>query len=640
MKIFTSFFAALLIATALLFSATNIVLADSPAIFLVNDTGDDSDAIPGDGVCETASGVCTLRAALEESNALDGADIINLDLPNGSSISATADELLISDSVTINGPEDWYLHVNTGFNFHRVLRISPLDANAVIHITKLRIAGAVLPVGDGAGILIEGGTVYADDIQVQSNLTQNDNGGGIAITGGTLHLDHGFIANNTAENHGGGIYSTEDATVVISNTFFTENRATRGGGIDNDGQLTITDSDFIKNEAESRGGGIANDRGKVTLTGSTLKENLALTGGGIANMFGAAYVIRTTFDGNQVLGVAGALYNDYKLVISSSVIKNNKAGFGGGISNDGMLHLTHTRIEHNQSIGPGGGIYNATGDELIIEHSTFYENQAGGSVPADESGGAIYINKGNVTINNSTISGNSAVDQGGAIKQQGGILTINHSTIAFNGAAAGSGIYLADSGEMHIRNSINTNKGAGGDCHIHPANLAGFIAVDANLDSDGSCPSFTHQGQDPLLDNLQDNGGVTPTHALDANSPAVDAAALDGCMAVENVDQRGYVRIHSGESACDLGAYEVGGTEPPADEENPQEPPVDEEPVEDEPVEDEPVEEEPVDEEPVDEEPVDEEPVDEEPVDEDQDGEAPEEGDQVSATLYLPTIEK
>ena len=37
--------------------------------FTVNDNGDASDAVPGDGVCATTTGVCTLRAAVEESSA-------------------------------------------------------------------------------------------------------------------------------------------------------------------------------------------------------------------------------------------------------------------------------------------------------------------------------------------------------------------------------------------------------------------------------------------------------------------------------------------------------------------------------------------------------------------------------------------
>ena len=48
------------------------------AVFTVNNSADVVDANPGNGVCETApgNGVCTLRAAIQEANALAGDDTI------------------------------------------------------------------------------------------------------------------------------------------------------------------------------------------------------------------------------------------------------------------------------------------------------------------------------------------------------------------------------------------------------------------------------------------------------------------------------------------------------------------------------------------------------------------------------------
>ena len=50
------------------------------AVFTVNSSFDVSDVNPGNGVCEAAAGnnTCTLRAAIEEANALPGADQIIL----------------------------------------------------------------------------------------------------------------------------------------------------------------------------------------------------------------------------------------------------------------------------------------------------------------------------------------------------------------------------------------------------------------------------------------------------------------------------------------------------------------------------------------------------------------------------------
>src|SRR5215213_5595158 len=45
--------------------------------FIVNTLGDTPDATPGDGSCVDVSGFCTLRAAIQEANALAGDDAIS-----------------------------------------------------------------------------------------------------------------------------------------------------------------------------------------------------------------------------------------------------------------------------------------------------------------------------------------------------------------------------------------------------------------------------------------------------------------------------------------------------------------------------------------------------------------------------------
>jgi CSLREA domain-containing protein len=80
------------------------------ATFAVNSTADAVDALPGNGVCATAGGVCTLRAAIQETRALGGAHVITLPAGiyvftiagRGEINNATGDLNLIAD-LTING---------------------------------------------------------------------------------------------------------------------------------------------------------------------------------------------------------------------------------------------------------------------------------------------------------------------------------------------------------------------------------------------------------------------------------------------------------------------------------------------------------------------------------------------------------
>src|SRR5688572_11501734 len=75
-------FAGFLVGLALLLigalSGTGVAAA-SAATLTVDDTSDRVDANPGDGTCRASGGTtCTLRAAVQESNALSGIDTISV----------------------------------------------------------------------------------------------------------------------------------------------------------------------------------------------------------------------------------------------------------------------------------------------------------------------------------------------------------------------------------------------------------------------------------------------------------------------------------------------------------------------------------------------------------------------------------
>src|SRR5262245_23148281 len=80
--------------------------------FNVNTTADAVDAAPGDGVCETASGnqQCTLRAAIQESNALAGTDTVaiaagtyTLSIAGADEDASATGDLDVTESVDIKG---------------------------------------------------------------------------------------------------------------------------------------------------------------------------------------------------------------------------------------------------------------------------------------------------------------------------------------------------------------------------------------------------------------------------------------------------------------------------------------------------------------------------------------------------------
>jgi len=268
--------------------------------------------------------------------------------------------------------------------------------------------------------------------------------------------------------------------------------------------------------------------------------------------------------------VAPAIYTenltiDFSLKIlgagpGATIIDGGAAGTVVTISNTGA-HVTLSKLTIRNGIGRstvGGGINN--GGTLTINDSTISGNTDVGNKEHAGSGGGIF-NGGTLTISNSTLSGNAAEPLGG---RGGGIsnvgrLTMSNSTLSGNTAQFGGGIYNYP-GATVLQNSIVANSPYGGNC-----SGSGTMTSDGyNLSSDGSC-NFNSTGDlnntDPKLGPLQNNGGPTQTQALLPGSPAIDAGNPSGCTDGQGhllkSDQRGYPRPDKEDTGgCDMGAYE------------------------------------------------------------------------------------
>jgi hypothetical protein len=136
-------------------------------------------------------------------------------------------------------------------------------------------------------------------------------------------------------------------------------------------------------------------------------------------------------------------------------------------------------------------------------------------------------------------------------------MTLNNSTLSGNsGSPSGGGIY--NDGTATLQNTIVANSTSGGNC-------SGAITSNGyNLSSDSTCNlsgAGDLNGIDPQLGPLQNNGGPTETMALLAGSPATDAGNPSGCTSdhgrLLKTDQRGQPRPDKTDTGgCDMGAYE------------------------------------------------------------------------------------
>jgi hypothetical protein len=225
------------------------------------------------------------------------------------------------------------------------------------------------------------------------------------------------------------------------------------------------------------------------------------------------------------------------------------------VASGGSLTLQEITLG-NGSATYGGAIYNRGAVQVI--DSTIVGNKA-------TQGGAIYVRRGSLELFNSTISDNQAGDQGGGIRGREGALALIGSTVSRNRAGGGGGISVASRATMSLRNSIVAGNLSGGDCALERASSA--TSEGYNVDGDGTCGLDRRLDDrpnvDPGLGPLAGYGGATPTHALYANSPAVDIIprGVNGCgVAPLDADQRGQRRPADGNgdgaSACDVGAFE------------------------------------------------------------------------------------
>lgn len=88
-----------------LVASVSIAATAHAATFVVDSTSDQSDGVPGNGVCLTIVNTCTLRAAIEEANAFAGADIVNFNIVGaGVQTIAPASVLpAITETIVIDG---------------------------------------------------------------------------------------------------------------------------------------------------------------------------------------------------------------------------------------------------------------------------------------------------------------------------------------------------------------------------------------------------------------------------------------------------------------------------------------------------------------------------------------------------------
>jgi len=389
------------------------------------------------------------------------------------------------------------------------------------NLAAVRGGGLSMDVGAGSAVLIS-------DVQIQGN---------------SKRFPQSITATTFA---GGGIYIVNSGgTVAINDSVVSDNISDgAGGGISFSGPLNVQRSTIARNSAVGAGGGIhlrTSAGGGLSLFDSKVTDNEAIAGGGVA-LFGSSAAVN---------------------VIERSEIARNSAerrsgtaanGVGGGIYfEQGSLRLSHSTVLHNSADVDGGGLATipaASGfrPSIFIDGSTVVSNFAarnGGGLSLTSSTGML------TNIVHSTIAHNEASTAAGGVYVASGVLDLNHSIVALNTSpAVTDDIARGASGQVTAAWSlIGNNNGSGlAEAPIGLPDASGNLVGGA-----------THGLIDPLLRPLANYGGLTPTLALAAGSPAINSGNPAAAAGVGNVplyDQRGFPFGRVVNGRIDIGAFE------------------------------------------------------------------------------------
>ena len=359
------------------------------ANFAVNSSLDARDSNLSDGLCATAQNNCSLRAAIQQANALDGNDVIEL-------------------------PAGEYLLTLTGAN-EDAAATGDLDISSTVAILATD-AAATRIVGSGDRVI---------DVQLGAvasfTRVSISGGGGVSAGGGIRNAGTLVLTSCVITNNGG------DTRTVAT-----------GAGVFNLGVFTMLGGELSNNQAQATGlipvsGGGAYSTTGMILTGVRIENNRALgntaSGGGLSALApGVVQVISSGVVGNQAAFGGGVAVSGAEFTISSSLLAGNTAtrsGAGARVQG-GVLNLNNVTISGNSAAEDGGGVQ-VTAGELNTFNATLSHNSADTDANNSGNGGGIaQSNAGVVRLKNTLLAKNIdsststvAADCSGAITSSG-----------------------------------------------------------------------------------------------------------------------------------------------------------------------------------------------------------------------------
>jgi hypothetical protein len=350
-------------------------------------------------------------------------------------------------------------------------------------------------------------------------------------------------------------YPFTGSTISISNMTITQGYSTSwAGAILNYGDLTLNNVAITESYAQFGGAGIYNQPtvgSSLTMLNSSVTGNTAANGAGIYSPSDSPLSLTNVeISGNIAAQWGGGIYisnigSTYASTINQVYIYSNSAGIGGGgvyLDANSNLTITNSALVSNQALEYGGAIATyannlADASTINLKNTTISTNSLINE-PGSREGAGIYL-KGHAILNNVTVMDNHA-------GSGGGFTNPSYGGAFYSAAPVGS--------ILDIKNSIFANNLADNG-PICAGNSFAASAIQFSLLEEENCYTTdgvngVDVGPDPLTDPLT-NAGYASVHPLTAASPALNTGSNASC---ETVDQRGVSRPQG--TTCDMGAFE------------------------------------------------------------------------------------
>ncbi len=382
---------------------------------------------------------------------------LKLKISSGTGSPVTIDATGMNDSVLkVGGQADVTLEnvILTGGNTSNFGGGAYVEGKLTLEAgTSIKGNGA----NEGGGVYVkDGGELVMNDGEIGNNIAGN--GGGVYVnsnatftaTGGTIG---GSGSPNQATSNGGGIFIATDGAGELDGVTISHNTAaTTGGGVLNNGTLTIASGQISNNEADYNGGGISNNTSNSTIimSGGEISGNTAgNNGGGIYAAGGRLTIQNATINRNEVYRTGGG----------------NIQGVGLHLSN-ATTTITNTQISGNTVNGSaqfdvdGGGIYLNKGTLNIESGAKISGHDIAHIMAGTSFGGGLYVADGTVNMNGGNISGNNALGSG-VDNDAGQGVYIQNGTFNMGGDATvdlGNAVYLADGKTITITSELTGSK--------------------------------------------------------------------------------------------------------------------------------------------------------------------------------------